>query len=219
MANEFKALKECATVTATLQELAGINAIICEEIPMPGFRSEYDSLLLDIVNTYQVVVDILQPLMMLNQRDSFVSSFEDIAQWYADHYQRALSQPRINAEFTFEKYLQFRKRKEVNTSYPLLKACFGRLHDFIDKWIDNDIWLAMSIDTMLKMVNLVISDLADIRKRDRDEAFMLAQDSIGKLAPYLAMIEAGLAEIASTGTQAEAWSEQKGEQKGEQKTA
>ena len=202
MANEFKALKECATVTATLQELAGINAIICAEIPLPDFRTEYDSLLLDIVNTYQVVVDILKPLMILNQRDAFMASFDDVAQWYADSHRRALSQPRINAEFTFEKYLQFRKRKETKTSYPLLKVCFARLHDFIDKWIDNDIWLAMSTDTLLKMLNLVLNDLADARKRDSDEAFMLAQASIGKLAPYLAMLETGLAEIA--GTRAEA---------------
>jgi len=209
MANEFKVLKECATITATLNELAGINSIICNEIPVADFRAEYSSLLLDIVNTYQVVTEILTPLMSLNQRDLFDESLGPLAEWYAGNYQRALSQPRVNAEFTFEKYLQFRKRREVQTGYPLLKNCFARLHDLIDKWIDNDIWLAMSIDTMLKMLNLVINDVGEARKRDSDEAFMLAQAGIGKLAPYLAMIGTGLAEIASTGTQAEPWALQK----------
>ena len=203
MANEFKALKELATVSATVSEPAGVNSVICSELDSADFRSEYDSLLQDVVNTYQVVIDIIEPLMALNDRSQFDSQFAELSSWYAQHYQKALSQPRINAEFTYEKYLQFRKRKEVATGYPLLKVCFTRLHDFIDKWIDNDIWLAMCIDTLLKMLNLQLHELQDVYRADKDEAWMLFCAGPGRCAPYLKMIEDNLSVIAQTGIRAE----------------
>ena len=94
MANEFKALKELATVSATVSELAGVNSVICSELDSADFRSEYDSLLQDVVNTYQVVIDIIEPLMALNDRSQFDSQFAELSSWYAQHYQKALSPPR-----------------------------------------------------------------------------------------------------------------------------
>jgi hypothetical protein len=101
----------------------------------------------------------------------------------------------VYAEFTFEKNLQFRKRKEVKTSYPLLKATFARLQDLIDKWIDNDIWLAMSIDIVLKQLNLCLDDIAEAYKGDPEEAYGVYVSCVGGFGPYLAMISAALSEL------------------------
>ncbi len=188
MGKEFKVLKELATVSATITELAAVNRILCAEIPSTEFRADYDSLISDIRNTYGSVWDTLQPLLALLDAETFPLQFDALHQWYGERHLVALSEPRFNAEFTYEKYLQFRKRKEVKTGYPPLKAAFSRLHDFIDKWIDNDIWLAMSIDVLLKHLNLVLDEVALLKKSDGEEALALYQSVLGGFGPFLAII-------------------------------
>lgn len=189
MGKEFKVIKETATVCATIIELAAINKRIRTEITTPDFYEEYDSLLKDILSTYQAFVSILKPLTACTDATEFAEQFPALAEQYEAGYQQALSVARINAEYTFEKYLQFRKRKELKTQYPPLKASFSRLHDLIDKWIDNDIWLAMSIDTVLKMLNLVVTEVKENSVKDIDNAYGLYTASIGTLVPMLNGIE------------------------------
>lgn len=189
MGKEFKVIKETATVCATIIELAAIDTRIRTEITSPDFYDEYDSLLKDILSTYQAFVNILKPLTGCHDQTAFTERFPALAQQYESGYQQSQSVARINAEFTFEKYLQFQKRKELKTRYPPLKATFSRLHDLIDKWIDNDIWLAMSIDTVLKMLNLIVIDIKENHDKDIDDAYSTYAASIGTLLPLLETIE------------------------------
>jgi len=195
MGREFKVIKELATISATAVEFAAVNRIICQEIPSPDFRREYDSLITDIRATYQVVLDILQPVADITAPEAFNSQFTITYNRYKEHYQAALSEPRVYAEFTFEKYLQFRKRKEVKTSFPMLKMVFARLHDLIDKWIDNDIWLAMSIDLMLKQLNICLDHVADACKSDPEEAYALYQACTGGFSIYLGIVSEAVKEL------------------------
>lgn len=190
MGIEFTITKDLATISATIAELSAVNTIICEEIGSADFQQEYASLLSDILNTYRVVNRTLQPLVEINSPVLFRQQFDECFKVYGATYQRALSEPRINAEFTFEKYLQFRKRKETKTSYPILKRCFSRLHDFIDKWIDNDIWLAMTIDTLLKMINRLLGEIAEANSKDAESAFAMYASLFNTLPPLLAIIDA-----------------------------
>lgn len=198
MGNEFKLLKDAATISATLAELAAVNALITEQISSDSFLDEYDSLLSDILNTYRCFEDILQPLVTLRDQQDFDQYFESQYQWYSEHYQAALSEPRVNAELTFQKYLQFRKRRETKTGFPLLKNGFGRLHDFIDKWIDNDIWLAMTIDSLLKMLFRLLSEVQAVNNRDSEEAFSLYHSFTGGLLPYCDLVHRLLDQLERT---------------------
>ena len=195
MGKEFRVIKELATVSATAIELAAVNRLICAETSSVDFHDEYGSLLSDIVNTYQVVLDFLQPVADIQDRGQFDQQFATTWSQYEEKFNSALSEPRINAEFTFEKYLQFRKRKEVKTNYPPLKAAFTRLHDFIDKWIDNDIWLAMSIDLAFKQLRVVLGEVDGLYKGDPDEAYALYQSSAGCISEYLSIIASSLEKI------------------------
>ena len=195
MGREFKVIKELATISATAVEFAAVNRIICQQIPSLDFRREYDSLISDIKATYQVVLDILQPVADITAPEAFNSQFTNTYNWYKEHYPAALSEPRVYAEVTFEKYLQFRKRKEVKTSFPMLKGVFARLHDLIDKWIDNDIWLAMSIDLMLKQLSICLDDVADTFKSDPEEAYALYQACAGGFATYLGIVSGAVKEL------------------------
>ena len=201
MGIEFTIVKEMAVISATLCELAAVNRIICEEIGSPDFHREYRDLLGDITNSYLVVDTALSPLTALRTLAEFRDRFDSVHRHYSDTYQAALSEPRINAEFTYEKYLQFRKRRELATSYPVLKRTFSRLHDFIDKWIDNDIWLAMCIDTQLKMLNRLLNEVAEQKSRDEETAFHLYHSAVGNLPPYLQIIDNGLKDIMAQALQ------------------
>ena len=192
MGREFKIIKETASISATMAEFAAVDRFIRAEISSAGFLSEYDSLLLDIVNTYRVVIDTFEPLLVCCDLQLFREKFNTAFADYEQQYQPALSAPRVNAEFTFEKYLQFRKLKEVQTGYPVLKAAFARLHDLIDKWIDNDIWLAMSIDTVFKMLFLVLQEVRQLQQADIEEAFNLYFSCVGCLEPYVNMMRSYL---------------------------
>ena len=192
MGKEFKILKELATISATALELSAVNRLICREIPLGDFRCEYDSLIRDIRNTYQGLIETLQPLTDLaaetDSTATFTDGFAACTEAFKSSYVAALSEPRINAEYTFEKYLQFRKRKEVKTTYPPLQAAFVRFHDLIDKWIDNDIWLAMCIDVVLKQLNLFVDDVAQACQRDPEEGAALYLSCVDQLSPYLLIL-------------------------------
>lgn len=195
MGIEFTIGKDLATISATISELAAVNTIICEEIGSADFQQEYASLIADILNTYRVVNRMLQPLVAISSPAEFEMDFSGSYKEYSQSYQPALSEPRVNAEFTFEKYLQFRKRKETKTGYPLLKRSFSRLHDFIDKWIDNDIWLAMTIDTLFKALNRLLGEIADINSKDTETAYVMYTSVFNNLPPYLAIIESQIDNI------------------------
>lgn len=188
MGNEFKVLKDIATISATISELAAVNRMIRTEIDSPDFLQEYDSLIEDILNTYQCVENILQPLIDLRAPTSFKENFISLFQWYSESYQPALSEPRINAELTFQKYLQFCKRRETKTGYPPLKKAFSRLHEFVDKWIDNDIWLAMTIDGLLKVLYRLLGEVIELNTRDSDAAFNYYTSFVAGLSAYLTII-------------------------------
>lgn len=165
-----------------------MNRIICSEIPSGDFQADYRDLILDITNTYDGLLKTLSPFTSLQSLDVFEERFDSLHRRYLESYQKALSEPRVNAEFTYEKYLQFRKRKETRTSYPILKIAFERLHELIDKWIDNDIWLAMSIDTLLKTLNRHLGHIADLKSKDREAGFVVYDSCINKMGPYLEII-------------------------------
>ncbi len=198
MGNEFKLLKSMATIAATASELAAVNTLITGEIGSADFLEEYDSLLADILNTYHGFENILRPLTAIRSAEDFEEHFSARFQFYGDNYQSALSEPRINAEFTFEKYLQFRKRREVKTSYPLLKNAFSRLHEYIDKWIDNDIWLAMTIDSLLKTLFRLLGEVNAVCARDPEEAFAVYNAFVAGLSSYLDLIHQALEQIEAT---------------------
>ena len=195
MGTEFSMMKDLATISATLGELSAVQQLIREEIDNPGFLEEFDLLLIDIVDTYEVVADILRPLVSLSEFSSYKNSFE--LQWklFNENYQKALSKPRINAEFTFEKYLQFRKRKETKTGYPPLKRAFGRLHDLVDKWIDNDIWLAMTIDSLLKKLFNFLAEVAELHSQDPTSAFSLFRSCVGVFCSNLAAMDETIGDL------------------------
>ncbi len=136
-------------------------------------------------------------LVSFRSEQEFIEGFDQASQIFLNCYLKEISRPRINAELTYEKYLQFKKRKEVNTNYPLLKYQFARLHNFVDKWVDNDIWLAMTIDSLFKMTARLLNELSAAKCRDAEDAFVIYQSGLPCFQVYLDIIGRSLEQIAA----------------------
>lgn len=197
MGIELNCLKDISAISITATELCALDSIILENISNPDFLNQYNDLLYDIINSYQVVLDNLMPFMSISTQQQFEMDFQQSYQSYIGCYLKEISRPRVNAECTYEKYLQFKKLKEVNTGFPLLKRSFLRLHDFIDKWLDNDIWLAMYIDSLFKMVARLLNEINDIGRHDSEDAFIVFQSSLLQFIPYVQIINTCLEKIAA----------------------
>jgi hypothetical protein len=85
--------------------------------------------------------------------------------------------------------MALRNYKETQTAYPLLKRTFTRLDEFIDKWITNDAWLAMSIENLLKMLHNFLNEVAELKQKDPTDAFTIFQAAMVALRPYFALLE------------------------------
>lgn len=192
MGTELNLLKELSTITITCGELASVTEILRQEISNPSFQQDFDDLMLDMEGNYEVVLENLLPLLQFHNQQDFTDHFDAISISYSERYLREVSRPRILVENTFHKYLQFRKRKEVQTKYPILRAAFSRLHDYIDKWIDNDIWLAMTIDIVFKYTNNWLQEIVEMKKKDEEMGYRLYQSMQGNFLSQLTLIEANL---------------------------
>jgi len=178
-----------ATVSATATELRAVAEALYVTSHKQEFKQELTSLLDEILQSYEVVLEHFQPLCAFNDPVVFEKGFPQLAQAFADDYLTVISLPRIYAELTFQKHLQFWKLKETQTKHPLLSNLFTRLKAFIDKWIDNDIYLAMTIDSLFKSAHRVVGEVNELLLQDAELGYLAYQCSLGQLTAYLNIIQ------------------------------
>lgn len=196
MGKELSILKELATISMTSAELASCCKLITDEICDQEFLQHFEALRSDIRNTYELIVKVFRPFAGLSDQSAFDKHFPKIHQNFCDQFNQNISIPRVNAELTYEKTLQFRKIKLVHTSYPTLKLAFTRLLEYIDKWHDNDIWLSMSIDLLMKTFRQELAEVSSAYAKDTETAFVIYHSVVRHFDAYLKIIENNLEAIA-----------------------
>ncbi|WP_317929314.1 hypothetical protein [Halioxenophilus sp. WMMB6] len=195
MGIELNVLKELANISVTAVEVASAGAVINMAVRKPEFKAEFHDLMVDIIASYEVVVDNFNPLLAISSESEFEQSFVDFYKRFSEVYLSEISRPRVYAENTFHKNLQFWKLKETQTSNPLVKLNFARLREFIDKWIDNDIWLSMTIDGLFKSGHRLMTEIDAMNSKDSELAYLHFQASFGNFAPYLQLIDQKIAQM------------------------
>lgn len=188
MGLELTVTKELASIGMTATELAAIARVIEREIGNRDFRRPFAGLLEALTACYGVVLDSLAPLVALDTEAVFLSAFDDTQAAYTGRYLQQASLPRPQAEEAFEQYLMLKTLKESRTGYPLLKRTFARLDDLVDRWVTNDAWLVMSIDSLLKMTNRLVTEIAELKRRDPEEAWLIHQSAFSDGGRFLALL-------------------------------
>lgn len=189
MGTELDITEELASVCAALSETTAIANVIHNEIRNPEFLSRFNAILANIVNCGDVVTYNLQPFLAINSESALIENFDSLHAGYTKSYLKEISKPRVYSDDAYEAYVLLRLQKETKTSFPLLKRTFERLDKFIDKWITNDAWLAMSIDNMFKRLQALFNEIAALKARDTEDAFVIHFQAFESFKPYFELIE------------------------------
>jgi hypothetical protein len=188
MGIELDITKELATVCATLTELSSLSSIINSHLRNRDYSQRFNKMVEDIAKSYDVVTTNLLPLSELDTDTSFVESFDERHAAYTDCYLKEISKPRSYADDAYEEYLVLKTLKESKTSFPILKRSFVRLDGFIDKWITNDAWLAMGIDNLFKRLQTLLNEIAALKTKDPEDAYLIYSTAFSGFNDYLALI-------------------------------
>ena len=189
MGVELNIVRNMATVCVTVSELAAIENLIKGELKNPAFVEQFDKMAGAIGECYGVIADKVQPWLEITNETEFCEKFDSAHADYKATYLSITNQPRVASEQAYIEYMALRNYKETQTAYPLLKRTFARLDEFIDKWITNDAWLAMSIENLLKMLHRFLNEVAEFKQKDPNDAFTIFQAGMVALRPYYALLE------------------------------
>lgn len=189
MGIELLMTRELANICVTATEMASITRILGSEIKNRDFCSQFNKILSDLEQSYQVVATNLRPLAELDSDVRFDEDFDSRCQAYQACYLNESGKPRAYLDSAYEHYLVMQGMKESQTGYPILKRTFVRLDEFVDKWITNDAWLAMSVDNLFKLLNRLLNEVAETKRKDSDDAFLLYDAAFSAFNPYLTLIE------------------------------
>jgi hypothetical protein len=189
MGVELKIVRELATVCVTAGELAAIESLIKSELKKPAFVEQFDKMAGAISECYAVTAANLQPWLEMTNETEFCEKFDSAHADYKATYLSITNRPRVACDQAYTEYMLLREYKETQTDYPLLKRTFARLDVFIDKWITNDAWLAMTIENLFKMLPRFLNEVAELKQKDPTDAFTIFQAAMVALRPYNALLE------------------------------
>jgi hypothetical protein len=189
MGVELNIVRNLATVCVTVSELAAIENLIKGELKNPAFVEQFDKMAGAIGECYGVIAAKVQPWLEITTETEFCEKFDSAHADYKATYLGITNQPRIASEQAYIEYIALCNYKETQTAYPLLKRTFARLDEFIDKWVTNDAWLAMSIENLLKMLHSFLNEVAEFKQKDPTDAFTIFQATMVALRPFYALLE------------------------------
>ena len=189
MGVELNIVRELATVSVTASELAAIDNLIKGELKKPAFVEQFDKMAGAIGVCYGVTAANLQPWLEITNETEFCEKFDSAHADFKATYLSITNRPRVASERAYIEYTVLREYKETQTAYPMLKRTFDRLDEFIDKWITNDAWLAMSIENLFKMLHRFLNEVAELKQKDSTDAFTIFQAAMVALHPYYALLE------------------------------
>ncbi|QPK61586.1 hypothetical protein IVG45_11870 [Methylomonas sp. LL1] len=189
MGVELKIVRELATVCVTASELTAIENLIKGELTKPAFVEQFDKMANSIKECYGITTASLQIWLAMTTETEFCEKFDAAYSNHKATYLSISNRPRVASEQAYLAYMLLREFKETQTAYPLLKLTFARLDEFIDKWITNDAWLAMSIENFVKMLYRFLTEVAELKQKDPTDAFAIYQALMVALRPYCALLE------------------------------
>jgi len=181
-------VEELASISMTLTELLSITKIIKSEIRNEDFTIQFNTMINMLAPCYDVVISNFTNFSDIENEDTFSSKFEALHNTYTTSYLKEISKPRTYAEQAYEAHLELKRMKQSKTSFPLLKRTFIRLDELFDKWVDNDVWLAMSIDNLFKRFNHLLNEIAEIKNNDVSDAYIIYHSAFTDFTSYIELI-------------------------------
>lgn len=185
----FKINEELASIAVTSTELLATSRSVVEYLKAKDFIDSFANIILEINRSYPVVINAFQPFNQLLTIDSFEQTFDDLHKNFKDSYLLDISKPRKFCDNVYDDYIAMQQMKEAKTGFPPVKSNFIRLNELYDKWINNDAYLAMSIDSAIKLENILLSDITNEKNIDLEDAYNLCKSTFNDFTDYLHIIQ------------------------------
>jgi hypothetical protein len=184
----FKINEELAAVTVTATELLSITRTISGFIKATAFLQDFNEIIAEINKSYGVVIDSFSPFYGLDNEEKFSRHFDEKFETFKGRYLMDVSKPRRYCDNVYDAYIKMQQTKEAKTNFPPLKRSFSRLDTFYDKWITNDNLLGMSIDGALKLKNRLLTEIAQIKLKDTEDAYIIFSSAFEDFHDFLTLI-------------------------------
>jgi len=185
----FKINEELAAITITATELLSVTRTVSGFIKNPVFIQQFNDIVAEINKSYPVVLDSFSPFYEIDSEEGFLRLFDEKFEAFKGRYLMDVSKPRRYLDNVYDAYIKMQQAKEAKTGFPVLKRTFLRLDVFYDKWVTNDALLAMSIDGVLKLKNRLLTEIAEIKLKDIEDAFIVYSSAFEDFRDYLTMIK------------------------------
>lgn len=192
----FKINEELAAIAVTATELLSITRSIKGLIRDNAFIDKFDEIIAKINQSYGVVSDSFNPFYTLDSEKNFEQNFDALHVVFKDCYLMEASKPRRYCDSVYEAYIELQKTKVAKSSFPLLKRNIERLDVFYDKWVTNDNLLAMSVDGVLKLQNRLLNEIAELKGKDTEDAYIIFSSAFDDFRDYLTLIQTKNAEVS-----------------------
>jgi hypothetical protein len=173
MTNEMSFLKELAVLSVVRQEWRDVAGVVLEQIRNDEFVGLYQSMDSEVEKLFVFMAETLAPFLAIHSEAEFVERFDALQKNYQETFLEQAGKPRYFADEAFEYFIPIQQSKEFNTGYPLLKQVFDRLDFLVDKYLANDSWILMSIDTLMKRLSRWLLELVEVKKTDSEDTWRL----------------------------------------------
>ena len=184
----FKINEELATITVTATELLSVSKTIAGLIKAPEFSRRFAEIISEINKSYAVVNDSFAPFCELDSEEKFARQFDEKLAAFKGGYLMDVSKPRRYCDNVYDAYIAMQQTQEAKTTFPMLKRSFSRLDTLYDKWISNDAFLPMSIDGVLKLKNRLLNEIAEMKRKNVEDAYIIFSAAFEDFHDYLTII-------------------------------
>jgi len=188
MSQVFNINEELACIAVTSTELASITNTMVKNIRNKDFIYLFSSIINEVNQSYAVLNNLFSPFCNINNETLFKSDFDEKHKFFKDNYLMEISKPRKYCDNVYDSYVEMQQTKESKTGFPLIKNNFLRLNKLYDKWISNDCYLGMSIDRAAKLENNLLTEIANLKIKDSEDAFINLLSSFEDFNDYLEII-------------------------------
>lgn len=198
----FKINEELSAIAVTATELLSICGNITNLVQNRDFIEQLGDIVAEINQSYAVVSDTFSPYYTLASEKDFEQHFDALHEAFKASYLADASKPRRYCENVYDAYIQLHQTKEAKSRFPLLKRNLERLDTFYDKWITNDNLLAMSIDGVLKLQNRLLNEIAEIKQKDIEDAYIIFSSAFDDFRDFLTLIQSKTTKVSEVITPA-----------------
>ena len=188
MGLEFQINEELANIAITSTELYAASKNIISFVRNDSFKQQFGQIFTEINQAYCVIDNSFSPFCRLHDEESFVANFDALFANFSENYLMEISKPRKYFDNVYEDFIELQQSKEAKSKFPLLKHHYSRFAGLYDKHIDNDAYLAMSIDRVIKLQNQLLNEISNLKAKDPEDAFLLLHAACEDFADYLQII-------------------------------